>query len=159
MTTWRALISPSNNVSLQESNKESIDNRIHTLPKGRHTKTITQSTNISHQKPTIKRLHSKSIDIDQAFIKSSSDNLLDEINDIDEGFQYDEIKEMLIRNSINLKKLHKDIDIFDYNQRQIKALQKQILFQRSKYNLRINSQINNCNKKLQQIQSNLQSNY
>ncbi|CAD8043664.1 unnamed protein product [Paramecium primaurelia] len=77
MTTWRALISPSNNVSLLESNKESIDNRIHTQPKGRHTKTITQSTNISHQKPTIKRLHSKSIDIDQAFIKSSSDNLLD----------------------------------------------------------------------------------
>lgn len=30
MTTWRALMSPSRNVSLLESNKDSIDNRIQT---------------------------------------------------------------------------------------------------------------------------------
>ncbi|CAD8048594.1 unnamed protein product [Paramecium sonneborni] len=159
MTTWRALMSPSRNVSLQESNQDSIDNRILTQLKGRHAKTITQSTNISHQKPTTKRLHSKSIDIDQAFIKSSSDNLLEEINVIDQETHLNDIKEMLIKNSIQLQKLNKEIDIYDYNQRQIKALQKQILFQRSKYNLQINSQINDCNKKLLQIQTILQPNY
>ncbi|CAK90708.1 unnamed protein product (macronuclear) [Paramecium tetraurelia] len=158
MATWRALMSPSRNVSLQESNQKSIDNRIHTQLKGRHAKTITQSTNISHQKPTTKRLHSQSIDIDKAFIQSSSDNLLEEINVIDEQSHLGEIKELLMMNQIQLQNLNEEIDKFDYNQRQIKALQKQILFQRRKYNLLINSQMNDCNKKLQQIQWKLQPN-
>ncbi|CAD8049863.1 unnamed protein product [Paramecium primaurelia] len=159
MATWRALMSPSRNVSLQESNQESIDNRIHTQLKGRHAKTITLSTNISHQKPTTKRLHSKSIDIDKAFIQSSSDNLLEVINVVDEQCNWGEIKEMLINNTIQLQKLSQEIDKFDYNQRQIKALQQQILFQRRKYNLQINMKINDCNKKMQQIQCKLQTNY
>lgn len=40
---------------------------------------------------------------------------LKEINVIDEESQLDEIKEMLIRDSIKLKNLHKEIEIFDYN--------------------------------------------
>lgn len=41
MATWRAFISPNKNISLSVSHKESLDNKIVTLTKGRHAKTIT----------------------------------------------------------------------------------------------------------------------
>ncbi|CAD8053886.1 unnamed protein product [Paramecium primaurelia] len=152
MATWRALVSPNKNISLSVSNKESFDNRIVTQIKARHAKTITQSTNLSQYKPTIKREYSESIDCDQAFIQSSSKDFLVNFNVNKDQTQLNEIKHFLIQNSINLKQLHKSIDKFDYNQRQIQALQKQILHQRSKYNLSINTKINQCQKKLQDIQ-------
>ncbi|CAD8049820.1 unnamed protein product [Paramecium sonneborni] len=152
MSTWRALISPTKNISLQSSHKESLDNRTVSKIKSRHTKRITQSINLSQYKPTIKREYSKSIDCDQAFIQSSSKDFLANFNVINDNNQFREIKQILIQNQTNLKSLHQDINTFDYNQRQIQALQKQILHQTSKYHQSINAKINTCQKQIQDIQ-------
>ncbi|CAK71155.1 unnamed protein product (macronuclear) [Paramecium tetraurelia] len=152
MATWRALLSPNKNISFSVSHKESLDNRIVTQIKARHAKTITQSTNLTQNKPTIRREHSESIDGDQAFIQSSSKDFFANFNVNKDKTQLTEIKQVLMQNSMNLKQLHKNIDKFDYNQRQIQALQKQILHQRSKYSLSINTKINQCQKKIQDIQ-------